>query len=804
MNSEEPLNDPPPLYWNLKECTDASYMFQNCTKLKDADLSGLDVSNISTFDFMFANCSMLSTINISSFNTSSLTTMQQMFNACSSLTEIDVSHFDTTNCTNFAAAFRYCSSLKTITLPEFKMKNLASLHVMCQGCPSLTNFKIKITTGNVTIMNYLVGANTNLETFDISDSDITQATSLYGMFSADTSLTNLIGLDSLSTPNVESFDFMFEGCTSLTEINLSNFDTSNASTFPGMFQNCSALKILILNPKFVIKSNANKTNMFSGCNALKNVYIGPDREDYETFANLIPVDLTWFPKIGWLSVNVTLTETYYTPLVDNEATIDIERLNNDGVLTSCEASFSGQSDLIRITNINSLDTSEVIKTNDMFLNCASLTELDISNFDMSNVDSPRQMFQGCHALKTLKLGVFNAVKCVNLEHMFWYCWNLEDLDMSNFITSSLAYRMNYMFCECRSLKKLDLRGFNTSTVWIMDRMFRDCNSLVELNVSSFETPANTTLEDTFRNCTLLPKLDLSGFDTSITNNMSNTFNGCISLVTLILGTKFVFKSGVGTSNMFKNCNALTYIWLKSKATGTANTIKGLLPSGNWVWDESTGWLVKDPYTKTNGIALTTAYYSTNDNVTTIDTSAIINAGRLTSCDHGMQKLDATKISNLDQLNTMYVTSMSYMFHQCETLESLDLRNLMTANVKTMNHMFNECYALKSIDISGFDVSNVTAIDGLFQDCHSLTRIDVSMFDMTGKSYNNMFFRCTALEELVLNDTFDCVWHMIMYDDNLKKVWIAKNNETLANKFISELPAGNWVYDNESGLLSRAE
>ena len=60
------------------------------------------------------------------------------------------------------------------------------------------------------------------------------------MFSGCSSLTN-INLSNFNTQNVTDMRWMFSYCSSLTNINLSNFNTQNVTDMCGMFSECSSL-----------------------------------------------------------------------------------------------------------------------------------------------------------------------------------------------------------------------------------------------------------------------------------------------------------------------------------------------------------------------------------------------------------------------------------------------------------------------------------------------------------------------------------------------------------------------------------
>ena len=73
-----------------------------------------------------------------------------------------------------------------------------------------------------------------------------------------------------------------------------------------------------------------------------------------------------------------------------------------------------------------------------------------------------------------------------MNNLFDNCISLEELDLSNFDTGDTEY-MSYMFNNCTSLTSLNVKGFNTRKVKEMERMFYACSSLEYLDLSTFDT-----------------------------------------------------------------------------------------------------------------------------------------------------------------------------------------------------------------------------------------------------------------------------------------------------------------------------
>ena len=75
------------------------------------------------------------------------------------------------------------------------------------------------------------------------------------------------------------------------------------------------------------------------------------------------------------------------------------------------------------------------------------------NFDTSNVTNMANMFSNCHSLTNLDLSCFNTSKVTNMIRMFDGCKNLVYLDLSYFHASSATTTTN-MFKNCDMLKTL--------------------------------------------------------------------------------------------------------------------------------------------------------------------------------------------------------------------------------------------------------------------------------------------------------------------------------------------------------------
>ena len=205
-------------------------------------------------------------------------------------------------------------------------------------------------------------------------------------------------------------------------------------------------------------------------------------------------------------------------------------------------------------DLSGFDTSSVTNMRAMFQNCASLTSLDVSSFDTSNVTDMFFMFNICESLTSLDLASFDTSNVIDMSHMFASCERLTGLDLSGFDTSNVT-NMADMFSNCKDLASLDLTGFDTSNVIDMSYMFAICERLTGLDLSGFDTSNVTNMAGMFGNCKDLTSLDLTGFDTSNVTSMRYMFCSCESLTNLNL-SGFDASAVTEMDDMFYGCDNL--------------------------------------------------------------------------------------------------------------------------------------------------------------------------------------------------------------------------------------------------------
>ena len=95
----------------------------------------------------------------------------------------------------------------------------------------------------------------------------------------------------------------------------------------------------------------------------------------------------------------------------------------------------------------------------------------------------------------------------------------------------------------------------------------------------------------------------------------------------------------------------------------------------------------------------------------------------------VNKMNFTKWPNLESfdganLDTRYITDMSYMFSECTKLRETSFWGWDTTNVRFMQQMFFGCASLQTLDIQNFNTPNLSKTDYMFAGCGaSIIRMD---------------------------------------------------------------------------------
>ena len=127
-------------YLETSNITDMDSMFSGCTNLVSLNGTGWNTSNVRSMYSTFHDCtSLVSLIGLSDWDTSSVIDFLWVFDSCSSLKEIEIHGWDLSNVTGeiFNCTFWNCSSLEKAIFPNWELPSAPYCFAMFGGCPNL-------------------------------------------------------------------------------------------------------------------------------------------------------------------------------------------------------------------------------------------------------------------------------------------------------------------------------------------------------------------------------------------------------------------------------------------------------------------------------------------------------------------------------------------------------------------------------------------------------------------------------------------------------------------------------------------
>lgn len=214
------------------------------------------------------------------------------------------------------------------------------------------------------------------------------------------------------------------------------------------------------------KTTTQSNHSISGVWADSNSYGSKNGEPFVYYnkksaenVNYNPADNTFYLDIEEnvtsateMFVNAT-REGNTTSIGDNPnlTMVDISGLDFSNV-TSTTRMFGR---CINLTEIKGLDTLNVPKlkwVDNMFENCAKLTEVNISNFNTASIESCSNLFNGCVSLKKVSLPAVPMIEATNGGGQGGIFWNCQSLEMiTNF---NVHFTGNSQFNDFYNCKRL--------------------------------------------------------------------------------------------------------------------------------------------------------------------------------------------------------------------------------------------------------------------------------------------------------------------------------------------------------------
>ncbi len=728
--------------------------FTKWPNLESFDGANLDTRYITDMSYMFSECTKLRETSFWGWDTTNVRFMQQMFFGCASLQTLDIQNFNTPNLSKTDYMFAGCGA-SIIRMDNFKMNSVYSEYGMFDNTPS--GKELLITTRDNKLLNYNYPNRIPFKTPSLNANG--------GKFS-----------------NNSTEKKYFEACAVVPEkINIETFNrfkeestptnTGFGSQFLGWQKegsgNDSPQTVLdLLGTTYKAQwGNPNWNFEEDDSRILLTEYKGQSDEV------VVPSNHNG-KKIILKDINTSIIPTRVTKFsIEPSDKYKVTIENND-----LNFAFDGNRQLQEV-NLNGLDTSNITSMEVMFRNCTNLKKVDFSNCNTTNVTSMGYMFQDCSNLSDVKFTNISTRALNNTSYMFSGCTNLKIIDLSSFNLNT-GLNDSGMFTTNQKTELLVLTNDQKLQNIDYDRRF----NRVPLKGPSFNAGGgnfgnNQKIKNYFEKCAYDPSI--------ITMNKFNQFKSDLRPTRQEFATNFV--SWIPQSQEPSNVNSVLELGnIVYKATwsdpnwdftetddeitltrykGTSNEIdlpaildnkqvtlkdinNSIIPTTvtKFILKEKNGRKVK---VQDNNLS---QGFINNRNITEVDLSGL-DSSSVTNLQELFKNCSNLLTATLTGMNTQNVSSFKSMFYECSKLTTVNVTGLNTASVTDMSYLFYNCFALKDIDLNGWNTTKVQWMGRMFHNT-SVSSLDISHFRTPVlESTNRMFNGCNNLK-IVRMDNFD--------------------------------------------------
>ena len=381
--------------------------------------------------------------------------------------------------------------------------------------------------------------------------------------------------------------------------------------------------------------------------------------------------------------------------------------------------FYNFAEVLSITGLELLDSSEVTNILMAFNSCKKVQSLNIGTWDVSKVENAIGLFGQCYLLESVdNISVWDVSNMTMVNQMFYYCKSLTTIDLSRWNINSIK-SLYAMFFYCENLTTVNISNWDVSTVTLFDDMFCMCTSLKTVHMDNWKF-GSASCCNMFQADSALQTLDVSHWDVANVPDMSVMFYQCSSL------------GEIDVSN-----------WDVSKVTNLDHFAAhaNLKRKGMEKWDTR------------SLINANAAFHNCAEEE--LDLSGWDVSKVQFFCQMFENSPNLKRIKGLDKWDTSSGIGFDEMFGRCSKLEELDLFSFNTTKAKngtsastnghktaTLKDMFASCNNLKKVKVGANfsingDGSNTTAANKAILPTPStdyITGADGNWYTINGDSY----------------------------------------------------------------------
>jgi surface protein len=410
------------------------------------------------------------------------------------------------------SAFFGAANLVITATDSPNLTGTTSFYRMFYGTTSMTGIP-NINTWNVSsITNMQQTFSGSAFNSNIGSWDVSHVTTIYGMFSSNTSFNQ--DISGWVTSSVTGMSSTFVGATAFNQ-NIGTWNTSSVTDMRNMFQSATAFNQNI--GSWNVSAVTQMDNFLNAASAFNQNIGNWDVSHVTSFTSFFTNATAFNQDIS--SWNITgansLLYMFYgaTSFNQNIGSWNTSNITNMGYTFASATSFA--------QNLNGWNTSNVTNMNSMFSG-ATVFNSPLNSWDVSKVTNFASMFKLATTFNQ-PLSSWNTAAATNMSGMFDGATSFNQ-DISSFNTA-LVTNMASMFSGATAFNQ-SLNSWNTASVTNMDVMFNAATSF-NGNITSWNTSSVTTLNGTFRDAVSFNQ-NISGWNTASVTNMTNIFYGATS------------------------------------------------------------------------------------------------------------------------------------------------------------------------------------------------------------------------------------------------------------------------------------
>lgn len=521
-----------------KSLTNGSHLFDGWSNLLKVNKL---TNTFNSYDYMFNNCAKLVDVDLSGCTLSqTVTSMAYMFNNCGRFTvsPINIIPDSVTNITNLYNG-------TSIT-------DLSGL-IIGVGVTIYTNWKPNNLTvmDNAIIKNNVIKFAGDTKIKSVKNLSRPNTTDWSYYFEGCTSLLHDISFQ----PSITNVTNCFKGCTSMTHAH-SNWNNTytNGITPTDCYSGCTEIthvdgvdigkneyyNALDEVPKIWGGYNFTKESTF-----IMKVEIPSDNYNMHLAGTLGDGTVTWGDGTTttmeidhiYATAGTYVIKGKYMPCVGvnfpninlRNTLIEVHQIAHNFENKLSRNLFRECKKLVYVNMKNwNCDGKYNSTMSEAFADCTSLRTVIADNVKFNNSGDIYNLFNNCNSLETVQgTETWDVSKITDMRYVFRNCHSLISVDLSGWNTSKVT-QIEGMFYGCSSLKNLDLSHFNISKVKKLTDMFNGCSSLSYLNITGWDFTNVTNVYNMFANAGLKTIDTSTWLNTSNITNFGNFCNGATS------------------------------------------------------------------------------------------------------------------------------------------------------------------------------------------------------------------------------------------------------------------------------------